>query len=33
MCGTRPAVEAIGDGIEVILTVHGEVCAFGQILA
>jgi hypothetical protein len=32
MCGTWPAVEAIGDGIEVILTVDREVSALGQIL-
>ena len=33
MCGTRPAVETIGDGVEVILTVDREVSALGQILA
>src|SRR5271154_1058496 len=33
MCGTRPAVETIGHGVEVILTVDREVSALGQILA
>jgi hypothetical protein len=33
MRGTRPAVEAIGDSVEVILTVDREVSALGQILA
>jgi hypothetical protein len=33
MCSTRAAIEAIGDGVEVILTVHREVSALGQILA
>jgi hypothetical protein len=31
--GTRPGVEAIGDGIEVVLTVDREIRAFGQVLA
>lgn len=33
MCGTRPAVEAVGDGVEVILTVDRKVRALGWILA
>ena len=30
MRGMRPAVKAIGDGVEVILTVDREVSALGQ---
>jgi hypothetical protein len=33
MCGARAAVEAIGAGVEFILTVDREVGALGQILA
>jgi len=33
MCGTRPAVETVGDGVEVILTIDREVRALWQILA
>src|ERR1700677_5086487 len=33
MCGTRPAIEAIGDAIKVILAVDREVSTLRQILA
>lgn len=30
---TRPAIQAVGDGVEFVLSVDRKVCAFWQILA
>ena len=33
MSGTRPGVEAVGDGIEIFLAVDAQIGALGQVLA
>ena len=33
MGGTRSIVQAVGNDVEVCLTIHGKIGAFGQILA